>query len=496
MNRFFKLTLLATAAIPLAYVGPAAADELSDMKAQMQVLQSRIGELETKQAQVSSVEQVAPAQAVTGGDFPKSFKLPGSETSIKIGGYVRVDAVKQFGGDFGGIQSDPSLVPVNGTTGANQDGAFGITAQRSRINLETRTPTQYGSLRTFIEGDFAGGVSDVTGKVTVGASSGSGSIPGGPTQSGSNSSTFRLRHAYAEFGPVLAGQTYTNFFDPATQPETLDLGGAAGGAGGNGNVRQAQIRYNLPIGPGTLHLSVENPQSVFQGSITKPIITGTPVLTTTNVVDRYPDLVARYDADFDWGHASLAGVVSDVSYDTGGVAASLPSTSTLVGHGDVLGGGGVASIMVKTFGKDNLMAQVGIGSAVGRYFWNGLTDAVANPASNTNSLEAIQTYSGYLAYQHWWTETIRSTAVGGWIHSDGPTYGTAYNYSDVKSGPNVPKDLATAHLNAIWSPVPATNIGLEYEVAYIGYSENTTAAPANHNFGLGEKIQATLQFGF
>ena len=63
------------------------ADTLSDLKEQTETLQRKVTELENSQ------QKAAPNNAVTGGSTPGSFKLPGSDTSVKLGGYVKLDAI-------------------------------------------------------------------------------------------------------------------------------------------------------------------------------------------------------------------------------------------------------------------------------------------------------------------------------------------------------------------------------------------------------------------
>src|SRR2546425_6289902 len=71
-------------AVSLTGAGAAArADTLSDLREQTEALQRKVNELEDAQ------RKTAP----TGGDIPGSFRLPGSNTSIKLGGYVKFDAV-------------------------------------------------------------------------------------------------------------------------------------------------------------------------------------------------------------------------------------------------------------------------------------------------------------------------------------------------------------------------------------------------------------------
>src|SRR5258707_6344689 len=75
-------------AVSLTGADPVArADTLSDLKERTDALQRRVNELE------NTLHKTAPTGVVTGGDIPGSFRLPGSTTSIKLGGYVKFDAV-------------------------------------------------------------------------------------------------------------------------------------------------------------------------------------------------------------------------------------------------------------------------------------------------------------------------------------------------------------------------------------------------------------------
>ncbi|SRR5712692_8073252 len=77
-----------TLAVSLTGVGAVArADALSDLREQTEALQRKVNELENAQ------RKTAPDSAVTAGSTPGSFRLPDSSTSIKLGGYVKFDAV-------------------------------------------------------------------------------------------------------------------------------------------------------------------------------------------------------------------------------------------------------------------------------------------------------------------------------------------------------------------------------------------------------------------
>src|SRR6202790_2522379 len=70
------------------------ADELQELKAQIEALQRKVGELEIKQEATEKKQAAAvPDNVVTGGATKGSFKLPGSNTSVTLGGYVKLDAV-------------------------------------------------------------------------------------------------------------------------------------------------------------------------------------------------------------------------------------------------------------------------------------------------------------------------------------------------------------------------------------------------------------------
>src|SRR5579863_3547812 len=98
------------AAIALATgMASAAADELSDLRANQEVLQRRLDQL----AQVGTAKpQLPPGSATIAGSFPRSFLIPGTDTSIQIGGYIDLSAAYFFTG--GGNNSNGVVPAVTG----------------------------------------------------------------------------------------------------------------------------------------------------------------------------------------------------------------------------------------------------------------------------------------------------------------------------------------------------------------------------------------------
>ena len=80
-NKFNAALLGSVTAAAMMAAGPVLADEVSDLKAQIEALSQKVQQIETQKAQPA----VIPANVVTGGDFPGSYKMPGSNTSISAG---------------------------------------------------------------------------------------------------------------------------------------------------------------------------------------------------------------------------------------------------------------------------------------------------------------------------------------------------------------------------------------------------------------------------
>ena len=68
----------------VSIASPAGANEIDELKAQIKALQDRLSKIEAEQKKAAD-------KAVTAGDKAGSLKLPGSDTSISIGGYVKSD---------------------------------------------------------------------------------------------------------------------------------------------------------------------------------------------------------------------------------------------------------------------------------------------------------------------------------------------------------------------------------------------------------------------
>mgnify|MGYP003694319839 CR=1 FL=1 len=81
-----------------------------------------------------------PADAVTFGEFPGSFKIPGTDAAVKIGGLVRVNWVSTLDPLLVTDKFVTAAIPVD-VTGAPVGARVDVMAIPSRFNLDFRTPT-------------------------------------------------------------------------------------------------------------------------------------------------------------------------------------------------------------------------------------------------------------------------------------------------------------------------------------------------------------------
>ena len=406
-------------AIAIGVGGPATAvraDDLQDLKAQIEALQRKVGELEMKQETTEKKQAAAvPDNVVTGGATKGSFKLPGSNTSVTLGGYVKLDAV--FSNPSAGVDTkgdlflDPTAIPVGPTAGNNERNQVKFGARESRLFVKTNTPTSVGDLNTHVEFDFYGADGN---------------------ESVSNSHNFRLRHAYGTLGNFLAGQTWTNFMNPASLPDTLDFGGPVGQIFD----RQAQVRWTQPFGgPGSAtsgqwSVGLENPEAVVQ------IPGGASFRADT---DRLPDVTGQVLFNTSMGKISVHGLLRQVRVDS--------KTPAVVD--EKLGGAVSVAGVIPTVGKDDFRFTASAGNAIGRYSDGFFPDGVVG---SDGQIRLPKQWGWFAAYRHYWFDQLRSNLV----------LSTAGESNPAGAPATTNKSTRSAHLNLIWSPVANSDLGLEY----------------------------------
>ena len=411
---FKRKALYAAVAAGLAGMAPGAeAQSISELKDQIDVLQRKVAEIEPEQVQAKKEPPPLPANVVTQGSMPGSFKLPDSGTSIKIGGYVKLDAIwssRSAGTDSINNQLlNGGGIPVGPGANANDTNHLTVHARESRLNVATSTPSQYGDLTTFIEGDFFG--STLNG-----------------TEVDTNSNGFRVRHAWGTLGHFGAGQYWTNFMYTPSFADTLDFGGPVGTI----FVRQAQVRWTDKHPFGQWAISLEEPESIVA-------VPGTGTLVTADS-DRVPDIVGSIVFEGKAGKFWFGSLVRDIRIDSGAAPAATQNK-----WGAALSAQGV----IPTGERDDFKYNFYTGNSIGRYQPLGFfPDGVVN---TTGGLGLPRVVGGFGAFRHFWKENLRSSLVLSASRGELPsgTFG-GINKSD-----------ESAHMNLIWTPVRNVDLGME-----------------------------------
>ena len=149
-NASGKFVLFAAIAIGGSVPGVAArANAPDDLQGQIEALQRKVQELEQQQQASARRQDAVAASAVTAGATKGSFRLPGSDTSVALGGYVKLDAVLTRPSAGVGSTADlflqPNAIPVGPGAGDNEHGQVKFGARESRLFVKTSTPPRGAS---------------------------------------------------------------------------------------------------------------------------------------------------------------------------------------------------------------------------------------------------------------------------------------------------------------------------------------------------------------
>ncbi|HYM72947.1 MAG TPA: porin [Stellaceae bacterium] len=480
------IALLGGSTAALAMLTGLAGARADDLKVNQQLLSERLDQLAAVGLQpgagayLGADQNKAAGAPVTAGSFPRSILIPGTETSIRIGGQITeiIDYWLSGGNPNSSPQSTTvgnngqvAAAPLRGTAArARSNGIFWQSPRESKLNIETRTPTAFGEARTVMEFDWAGS--------TVFS-------PGGadPTSVSDNLAP-RIRYAYGTLGGLLAGQATSNFSDPDANSETLDFGSDVGAPG---VVRVPQVRYTMPAWwGGSFSVSAETPETdvatpagnfasdagviptvttTCSAAVAGVAPTCTSALLTTGRLalnpakTTAPELTAAYYIPQPWGHFDISGVLRPgLDFNDGHFV-----SRQFVGFGGHIG----MSIRPGWFSpKDTFAFHIEGGDALGRYLnqsgnfslASNFTPALAGVAGGTGVIVKPTTeWGAQVSYQHWWMDNLRSNISYGINHHDIP----AQLVGAAQAG-SLNKELMTAHANVIWSPVSFIDIGLEY----------------------------------
>ena len=380
------------------------------------------------------------------------FYIPGTDTCLKIGGYLRVETAVN-GGVFGSYYSG-----INATNGKYVN--YWNARSREDLNIDTRTATEYGVVRTFFDATFSwtsGGYTGSPNGVVGGTlydsapagTNGNGSVAGG---------ALGVYYAFIQFAGFTIGKAISQFSTPWTNYPANNFDGLVGGGGDVTGV--IQFTYTFDFGGGsTVSLSAQDQVAYYQAGIANVSLPVGPTSAVSilqggygvvnNGGSRVPDFVAMYRLDQAWGlfqasfashdnHAGYYGVSEITGHpdDKWGWAAQLALSIKNIptGAGDTVNLQGVYTDGATRYNLQDLAA---IGyvmfsgtSLLGAYQSVGFANALdtvytGTSSANGSNQESVKTWGFRGGYTHNWDPYWNTGIYGAYAHIGYGPGGTA-----------------------------------------------------------------------
>jgi hypothetical protein len=368
------------------------------------------------------------------------FYIPGTDTCIKLGGYMRIDTTFN-----GGIYDAPAW---SGDIGqSNRYADYFSARSRMALTIDTRTATEYGVVRTFAQADFQFSTlgNTTTNPNALNTNLGNNAqlldTPGG--------GYVAVEYAFVQFAGFTFGKSSSAYATPWNgypgNNSSFLLGGHDTVTGVN------NIQYTAQFGngvSGTIGLddpTVFNRTSIYNLSIGLPA-TGTGVIASAYGGVKAPDIVGNIRLDQAWGLFQISGAAHlvNASYNNLNAGTAAPNVlSEISGHPDDKWGGSVmAALQIKniptgpgddikidaSFAKGDTKNVISTSSASPSFLMYGgaapgayqsvgfgaTTDAVYLPGANggDGSLHLTTAYGVRGAFNHNWDPYWSSSLFG------------------------------------------------------------------------------------
>jgi hypothetical protein len=261
------------------------------------------------------------------------YYIPGTDTCIKLGGYLRADVAFNTNADNTGN--------VSGQGGAkNRLTNYFTTRARQDLSIDTRTATEYGVVRTYGEVTLSwttdnylnngavvgstvyspiGGSSAPYVVNAGGASNGLGTnSPLSPASAPNNANagavaggTLGVYFAFIQFAGFTFGKAISQFSAPWTNYPGNNFDGLVGGGGDVTGVNQ--LTYTAQLGNGvSVTLSAQDPTAYYQAGIQN--LSATAISTTTAATLAAPAAAGTFGAS-DYGGTVAPDLVAQLRVD-------------------------------------------------------------------------------------------------------------------------------------------------------------------------------------
>jgi hypothetical protein len=361
------------------------------------------------------------------------YYIPGTDTCIKLGGYLRVDVLANTNSDNTGNTS--------GAGAANNRFTNGYTwRSREDLNIDTRTATEYGVVRTYFDatfswtsGTYAGNGTGATVYEPIGPSPFS-SAPNNANAGAVAGGTVGVYLAFIQFAGFTIGKAISTFSTPwVNYPGNSSFDGLVGGGGTVTGVNQ--FTYTQEFGNGVSgSISVQDQVAYYQAGVNN-LSAGGLFGTSDYAGTIAPDIVGVIKVDQAWGlfqasvaahdnHAAYYGATEITGHPddrwgwAGQLGLSIKNIPT--GPGDTINVQGVYTNGATRYNIQDLAGSAGANtiysgtSLATAYQSVGLGVAPDTVFAAGTQQQLIQTWGMRGAFNHNWNPFWSSSIYGAW----------------------------------------------------------------------------------
>src|SRR5580704_14295691 len=353
------------------------------------------------------------------------YYIPGSDTCIKIGGYIRAE----LGWNTQGGDQDPAFTSTQGA----QDRSVSPWSTRARagVIMDTRTETQYGTLRTLTSLIF---------------------------QNQNQTESFNAQRAFVQWAGFTFGRVQS-FSDVWSLNDSWNLEKQMTGKD-TGSTGVNEIAYTFDLGSGvslTFGADERATKSLTNLSVNSALKVGAEP-TDYHQGEVWPDAFVNLRADESWGYVAVSATAHNVDatyYTQSGTSGSLATSGVpgysctaagfaggvgavntplsscghpsdkvgffvmgggelklpALGAGDRIGANVRYSQGASAFGGGSNLASPDLFSAGNNLALGWMTDGVY---VNGSGIELTTAWGVSAAYEHHWTPTVWSDVFGGY----------------------------------------------------------------------------------